>query len=282
MFTPAVRDIFNLIPADIGRPLSDITHRLQFQDLLQDAENVLEKLTVIEREVKTTGGRIHIMRVLPYRTAEDHINGVVVTFIDISEVLLERLEKTKDQENAELVKKLNNQVNRLNNLIVDLLDTTNIVEGHLTLKLQEFEINALIRDQVEEIKRLSKDHVFTINLDKPQHINADPERIAQVLTNLLSNAVKYSPPGSEITISTTVARNEIKVSVQDNGIGIPENMTHNVFNRFFRISNPQIQTYPGMGLGLYISAGIIERHGGIISVESTEGKGSTFYFTLQT
>ena len=434
MFTPAVREIFNLIPADYGRPLSDITHRLQYHDLLQDAENTLEKLTVIERKVETTEKRIYIMRVLPYRTAEDHINGVVITFIDITsrkqaeealrqskermekafsietvgiiyfktsgeitgandaflqmsgfsredvnigrlrwdemtaeeflpmsrrkveeyittsrispyekqyirkdgtrwwalisatriseeegvefiiditaqklleqqkegfiaiashelktpvtsikvygEVLLERLEKTNDNENVELVKKLNTQVDRLNNLIVDLLDTTNIVEGHLTLKQQEFDINDLIKEQVEEVKRLSNDHSIIVKLDKPKQINADRERIGQVLTNLLSNAVKYSPPGSEVTISTKSMKNGIKVSVQDNGIGIPENMLNSVFNRFFRISNPQIQTYPGMGLGLYISAGIIERHGGIISVESTEGEGSNFYFTL--
>jgi PAS domain S-box-containing protein len=436
MFTPAVRDIFNLIPADYGRPLSDITHRLQYHDLLQDAESTLEKLTVIEREVETTEKRIYIMRVLPYRTAEDHINGVVITFIDITsrkqaeealrqskermekafsietvgiiyfktsgeitgandaflqmsgysredvnmgrlrwdemtteeflplsrkkveeyittgritpyekqyirkdgtrwwalfsatriseeegvefiiditaqklleqqkegfiaiashelktpvtsikvygEVLLERLEKTKDNENIELVKKLNSQVERLNSLIVDLLDTTNIVEGHLTLKQQEFDINDLIKEQVEEIKRLSNDHSIVVKLDKPKHINADRERIGQVLTNLLSNAVKYSPPGSEVTISTKSMKNGIKVSVQDNGIGIPENMLNSVFNRFFRISNPKIQSYPGMGLGLYISAGIVERHGGTISVESTEGEGSNFYFTLPT
>jgi PAS domain S-box-containing protein len=434
MFTPAVRDIFNLIPADYGRPLSDITHRLQYHDLLQDAESTLEKLTIIEREVETTEKRIYIMRVLPYRTAEDHINGVVITFIDITsrkqaeealrqskermekafsietvgiiyfktsgeitgannaflqmsgfsredvnigrlrwdemtaeeflplsrrkveeyiatgrispyekqyirkdgtrwwalisatriseeegvefiiditaqklleqqkegfiaiashelktpvtsikvygEVLLERLEKTNDKENVELVKKLNTQVDRLNNLIVDLLDTTNIVEGHLTLKQQEFDINDLIKEQVEEVKRLSNGHSIIVKLDKLKQINADRERIGQVLTNLLSNAVKYSPPGSEVTISTMSMKNGIKVSVQDNGIGIPENMLNSVFNRFFRISNPNIQSYPGMGLGLYISSGIIERHGGTISVESIEGEGSTFSFTL--
>lgn len=204
-----------------------------------------------------------------------------VTSIKVyGEVLQERLEKNNDKENVELVKKLNNQVERLNNLIVDLLDTTNIVEGYLTLKLQEFDINELIREQVEEVKRYSKDHAITAKLDKPKNIKADRERIGQVLTNLLSNAVKYSPAGSEVTISTKAMKNGIKVSVQDNGIGIPENMLNNVFNRFFRISNPQIQSNPGMGLGLYISAGIIERHGGIISVESTEGEGSNFYFTL--
>ena len=84
LFTPAAREIFNLIPADYGRPLSDITHRLEYHLLLNDAETVLEKLHTIEREVSTTDGRSFMMRVLPYRTAEDHINGVVITFFDIT------------------------------------------------------------------------------------------------------------------------------------------------------------------------------------------------------
>jgi signal transduction histidine kinase len=148
------------------------------------------------------------------------------------------------------------------------------------LKYQVFDINELITEQVEEAKRLSQNHVFKVKLDKPKNINADKDRIGQVLTNLLSNAVKYSRPGSEITITTQNTANGIKVSVQDNGIGIPENLLNNVFDRFFRISNTQIETYPGLGLGLYISAGIIERHGGTISVDSMEGEGSTFSFTL--
>ncbi|MGI4871175.1 MAG: CheR family methyltransferase [Janthinobacterium lividum] len=85
LYTPAAQQIFNLIPSDVGRPISDITHRLVYDDLLHDAETVLKKLTVIEREVKTTDHRAFMMRVLPYRTAEDRISGVVITLFDITE-----------------------------------------------------------------------------------------------------------------------------------------------------------------------------------------------------
>ncbi|MCF0072776.1 PAS domain S-box protein [Dyadobacter sp. CY261] len=84
LFTPAARNIFNLIPSDSGRPLTDITNRLAYDELVQDAEGVLQKLQPVEREVETTDGRLFLMRVLPYRTAEDRINGVVLTFVDIS------------------------------------------------------------------------------------------------------------------------------------------------------------------------------------------------------
>jgi PAS domain S-box-containing protein len=84
LFTPAVCEVFNLIPSDYGRPISDITNKLNYPGLLKDAETVLQKLTVIEREVMTTDNRYFMMRLLPYRTAEDRINGVVITFFDIS------------------------------------------------------------------------------------------------------------------------------------------------------------------------------------------------------
>lgn len=84
MFTPPTRKIFNLIPADFGRPLSDITNKLGYQDLIQDAETVLEELSVMEKEVSTGDGKLFLMRMTPYRTMEDRINGVVITFVDIS------------------------------------------------------------------------------------------------------------------------------------------------------------------------------------------------------
>jgi PAS domain S-box-containing protein len=84
MFTPAARNIFNLIPADYGRPLTDITSKLDHQNLQEGAEIVLEKLTTTEQEVATFGNNIYLMRISPYRTAEDRINGVVISFIDIT------------------------------------------------------------------------------------------------------------------------------------------------------------------------------------------------------
>ena len=92
MYTPAVLEIFNLIPSDYGRPIFDITHRLQYEGLLHDAETVLDMLTVVEREVSTADNRSFMMRVLPYRTSEDRINGVVIKFFDIT--------KRKDAEKA--------------------------------------------------------------------------------------------------------------------------------------------------------------------------------------
>ena len=85
LFTPAAKEIFNLIPADFGRPLSDITSRLEYDDLLKDAEDVLKKLQSIEKEVSVKENRTFLMQVSPYRTAEDRINGVVISFVNITQ-----------------------------------------------------------------------------------------------------------------------------------------------------------------------------------------------------
>ncbi len=205
-----------------------------------------------------------------------------VTSIKIyADMLQQKFEAAKDVGNAALMQKLNGQVDRLTDLIRDLLDTTKIFEGQLPLHVERFSLEHLIGVRIEEWQRIAPDHKITLqSMGGEKIIAADPERIEQVLTNLISNAIKYSPENGDILITTEAKQQYVKVSVSDRGIGIPNNMIGRVFDRFFRVSNPTLQTYPGMGLGLYISAGIIKRHGGTISVESLEGKGSTFFFTL--
>ncbi|MDF7815255.1 CheR family methyltransferase [Hymenobacter sp. YC55] len=105
LYTPAARQLFNLIPSDHGRPISDITHRLAYDHLLADAETVLEKLTPLEREVTTTDHRVLLMRVLPYRTAEDRINGVVITLFDITD--RKRAEETLQASEQRLQRMIN-------------------------------------------------------------------------------------------------------------------------------------------------------------------------------
>lgn len=179
---------------------------------------------------------------------------------------------------SSLIKKLGTQVDRLIELVHALLDVSKMGEGELPLQFETFELNALAEERAEDLQRTSDMHRIIIRAKKEIIIHADRERIAQVLTNLISNAIKYSPKGGNITINCRQTKKETEVSVQDEGIGISKEAQEKVFDRFFRVKNAQM--YPGMGLGLYITANIIHRHGGSIWVESREDKGSTFYFTL--
>jgi signal transduction histidine kinase len=197
-----------------------------------------------------------------------------------AEVLQEKFEQSKETAHASLMQKLIRQVDRLNDLINDLLDTTRIAEGRLSFRFESFDLNVLIEDFVEELQRISKQHRIVFKKGKIQTITADKERIGQVLSNLIFNAIKYSPGGGDINIHSEEVEKGVKVSIADKGIGIPEKQLKSIFSRFYRVDNPSIRTFPGMGLGLYISAVIIERHGGTIHVESKEGEGSVFSFII--
>jgi signal transduction histidine kinase len=111
-------------------------------------------------------------------------------------------------------------------------------------------------------------------------LTADRERIGQVVTNLISNAVKYSPNNEEIIITSGETENGVRVCVRDRGIGMSIDTKDRVFNRFYRSNNPKVQTFPGLGLGLYIASEIVKRHGGSMDIESNEGEGSMFCFSL--
>ena len=212
--------------------------------------------------------------------ASHELKTPVTSIKAYAELLLEKFTRSQQPESASIMQKLNAQIDRLNYLVRDLLDTTKIADDHLQLHIERFNLNELIAARVEELQRLSEKHELVFRQSSIRPITADRERIGQVLINLITNAIKYSPNGGKVTVSTEQEKGGVKISVNDQGIGIAEEVRHKVFDRFYRVSNPKMETFPGMGLGLYISAGIIKRHGGTIAVDSEPGKGSTFYFTL--
>lgn len=212
--------------------------------------------------------------------ASHELKTPVTSISGYTQILQHRFEKANDVESSQLMQRLNHQVNRLSNLIKDLLDTTKIVEGRLPLHMLEFTLDDLIRERIEDLQKTSDRHTIEFVSGNVAMIKADPERIEQVLNNLISNAIKYSPAGGKIVIRSSLADSTVEITVEDNGIGIARDALPRMFERFFRITSPETEHFAGMGLGLYISAGIIQQHGGTISVESEEGNGSVFRFTL--
>ncbi len=188
--------------------------------------------------------------------------------------------KRNDPKSAGYLAKMDAQLNKLTDLIGDLLDVNKIQSGQLHFKPTSFDINILINEIAEELQRTTQKHKIIKKLETSKKVFADRDRIGQVLTNLISNAIKYSPNANKIIITSTTETNLIKVCVKDYGIGIPKSMLDKVFDKFFRISSPRNETFPGMGLGLHISSEFIKRQGGKIWAEGTEGEGATFCFFL--
>lgn len=199
-----------------------------------------------------------------------------------AQVLALRFRKAGDMSSAELLGKMDDQLTKLAKLIGDLLDETKIEGGKLRLQVSEFDYGELMKDVVEEVQRTATHHTIVCEHAPAIMLTGDRERIGQVLTNLLTNAVKYSPQADRVVVGAALQDGEVITRVRDFGIGISKEKVEKVFDRFFRVEGGEQGTYPGLGLGLYITAELVRRHHGRIWVESEEGKGSTFAFALPT
>jgi PAS domain S-box-containing protein len=184
-----------------------------------------------------------------------------------------------DSTTKQFIGKTIQQVNKLTTLVSDMLDVSKIEAGKLQFSKKEFDIKLMVENAMEIIGHTHNDHEISLNTNLQSiPIHGDEQRIEQVMINLLSNAIKYSPARAKIEISIEASTKEILVGVKDKGYGIAPDLLKKVFSRFYRVDeNPNIS---GLGIGLYISSQVIERHNGKIWVESELKKGSTFWFTL--
>jgi PAS domain S-box-containing protein len=204
-----------------------------------------------------------------------------VTSIKAYAQVLQKVLKTKgDERESIMMAKMDAQINRLTSLIGDLLDVTKMNTGRMEFHYSDFDLNEMIKAIVEELQRTTERHTIETELQDVGTIHADKERLGQVLINLLSNAIKYSPDANKIRVYSYLENKEIIVCVEDYGIGISEDNLQKVFEQFYRVSGNMQHTFPGLGLGLYISSEIIRREGGRLWVNSVQNAGSTFCFSL--
>ena len=170
---------------------------------------------------------------------------------------------------------------RLAELIDNMLDASRVQAGTFRLAMVELDLDQLVNNVVGRLQTQAKDHhlVADVPNDLPL-VHADEVRITQVLSNLISNAVKYSPAGTEVRVTSQATKNEVIISVQDQGSGIPPEAQAQLFTRFYRADNAITRKTQGAGLGLYLSKSIVEAHGGRIWVESDGRHGARFSFSL--
>src|SRR6188768_2554498 len=173
------------------------------------------------------------------------------------------------------------QITRLTRLISELLDLTKIETGTLELKKENFSLNQLAIETVEDILYTNTRHKINLYHDFQAYVFADKDRIGQVMINFLTNAIKYSPDNNKIDVSIhKTTSGHVAFTVRDYGIGIDKEEQEKIFERFYRAKGKEEQTYPGFGIGLFIAKEFVEKHGGQVLVESEKGKGSAFTFNL--
>lgn len=284
--------------------------------ILYEFERCKKKGKALELEsriknVKTSEYRFHLLRMSPVYDGKT-IKNWVGTFTDIDDQkkvekekdeflsiashelktpltsikaymqLLERkLKSTEAKTESDFVGKALSQLEKLNTLITDLLDVSKIDNGKLKINKKPTNLENVIQTAIETILQTHDDsvkitrHGFIPDILIP----LDAIRIEQVLINFLTNAIKYSPKNNQVIVSTFVDENEVRVSVTDFGIGIPDFKQDAVFKKFYRVEESSLQ-FQGMGIGLYICSEIISQHDGTIGLSSVVEEGSTFYFTL--
>jgi NtrC-family two-component system sensor histidine kinase KinB len=183
---------------------------------------------------------------------------------------------------AELLLVARDDSDRLTRIIDDLLDISRIEAGRVLMDMTIVAPESIIREAIEPFRRVNQDKGIRLHIEIPDdlpEVRADGMQIGHVISNLLSNALKYTSPGGIITISATSDDEWVRFSVTDTGKGIPGAYLGRVFEKF--LSVPGEQARQGTGLGLAIAKEIVEAHGGTVGVDSVEGKGSTFTFTLR-
>lgn len=179
------------------------------------------------------------------------------------------------------LERIDTQVGRLSRLISEILDLSRLEDNKLVFQKKVFSINEFVDETIQDINHSRTGLKVQIEHQFKCCINADKDRMGQVLINLITNSVKYSSNNKPVEVKIEKGENNyVKVSVKDHGIGIAENDLQKIFDRFYRVTGENEDTYTGFGIGLFLCSEIVKRHKGILSVKSEIGEGSVFSFSL--
>ena len=210
-------------------------------------------------------------------TVSHELRSPLTSVKGYTSLLLNRWERLGEDQKRMMLEQVHHDADRVTRLVTELLDISRLESGRLVLRRQLVDLPGLVNGVLEKVRmmeaELSAEVRFPENFPR---VYADPDKIEQVLTNLVENAAKYADPHS-MQVLGAVANGHVSVAVADRGEGIPDSDLPRVFTKFFR----RAETRPtGSGLGLWISRGLVEAHGGRLVVESEVGQGSVFTFTL--
>ena len=196
---------------------------------------------------------------------------------------IQLLERSLDKEDMETTRvrlhKVQNQVEKLNLLVADLLDISKIESGKLKFNKKYFSFDKILDHIIEVMQQANPEVKFIKKGGIDTEIFGDEMRIEQVIINFITNAIKYAPDSDEVHITSELRGDEIYFSVRDFGIGMAKEHQQQIFDKFYRVEETS-ERFQGLGIGLYICQEIIERHEGKIGVNSEPDEGSEFYFTI--
>lgn len=298
---------------------SDVGHKyveaIQEYDIINSLDSAREQDRIVSRELvmHVLGGKTVQMSAMPLKTPESLNLGLLLILNDISE--LKRLETVRkdfianvshelktpvssikgyaetilgdpaisDETRQEFLKIIYDETSRLSTMINSLMELTRLETFQFGVNKTDIDLTCVVRTSLDIMKKRSYLKTIGLKYQGPADslvINSDPDMINQVLVNLLENAINYSPEGTEIKVQLENENDRIKISVADQGCGIPEREQSRIFERFYRVDKDRSRKTGGTGLGLSVVKHMVENLGGSVGVSSVAGQGATFYFYL--
>ncbi|MFN6943622.1 MAG: ATP-binding protein [Cytophagaceae bacterium] len=317
-FTPPAMKQFELSCGDIGKPIDEISHHIRFPTLIDNIKEVIDSGNDLEKEIQTTDLRWFQMNILPYKVyKENRTNGVIITFVDITDRiqnlkeiekliadhetfifsvshdlkgpvsnlehltgLLKEVENDGSLERKSVVDMVGMSVCNLKKVINELTDVTR-TRHNLTKGAERVSIENILEDVRLTLRdKIINSEAKIITDLAVSEVNFIRKNVRSIIYNLLSNAIKYKAPdrAPEIIIKTEKVKGYILMSITDNGLGIEKDKIKMVFSKFERIKND----VEGSGVGLFIISKMVDNSGGKIEVESTPGRGTRFKVYFKT
>lgn len=263
----------------------------------KDTRKVKITLTTspISSGIQTNLGCILILHDLTYESeleqmkldfvsmASHELKTPLTAIIGYLSVFMDENRKTLTKDQSELLDRSLVSAKQLQALVENLLSVTRIEREQMNVAVESVDLNTILGKAIEDLQNQAKLKNIILNFIKNDALSkvlADPVRLSEVINNLISNAINYTEAGGKITVFTQNFPNEVITTVEDTGVGIPQEAIPHLFNKFFRVSNSMQKGNKGTGLGLYISKSIIQKLNGKIWVESEPSKGSKFHFSL--
>ena len=275
----------------VPRPMSDQHTRL-LTTLCQQVAIAIEKSRLydtLERKIRDLERHLDTLEKANILKSDfvSHVSHELRTPLTSIKAYVEALCDNADDphflQRKEFLDIVSKETNRLIRIVNDVLDVSKIEFGQRPMTRTPVDLNAVVADVLDMLSPALRDRQVRIEADVPgdlPRIDGDADLIKQVFINLISNAIKYSPRGTTVTVAAREEAVNILVSVADQGVGIPKDEIGNVFDKYFRARSQKESKMEGLGLGLAIVKNIVEQHGGSVRVESREGHGSTFFFTV--